>query len=257
MAGIRPSRASVKPNTARVDRDRDVGAGDEPDAAAERVAVDPRDHRLGAGVDRLEHGRARRPRRRRFAPSAEVAARRASTRCRRRRRRRCLRRSARSPASRRRPARRTAAVSSAISAGPSAFRTSGRFRVSVATAPSRVSRTLAHIRNTPKVVSGTGARGAAARPSASTWRVSQRVDHAVVPQPRGRVVGRCPHARSVSTIGASNALALGVVHARRARSRAPAAAWRRPSPRCARSATSTAAAASRRGRTWRSCRRRS
>jgi hypothetical protein len=40
-AGTIPSRTSVKPKTVRVG-DRDVGARDEPAAAAERVAVDAR-----------------------------------------------------------------------------------------------------------------------------------------------------------------------------------------------------------------------
>ena len=69
-----------------VDGDRDVGAGDEPGAAAEGVAVDARDHRLGAGVDasRTSQRRRRRPR------SAPPRGRgwRASTPCRRRPRRR-------------------------------------------------------------------------------------------------------------------------------------------------------------------------
>ena len=50
-AGIRPSRTSRQAKLAPLGRDRDVAAGDEPDAAAERRAVDHADHRLGA-VDR-------------------------------------------------------------------------------------------------------------------------------------------------------------------------------------------------------------
>ena len=54
-AGTIPSFTSENANTARGSCDHDVAARDEPDAAAERVALDDGDDRRGAGVDRLEH----------------------------------------------------------------------------------------------------------------------------------------------------------------------------------------------------------
>ena len=54
-AGMIPSFTSEKPKTASVAAMRDVGARDEPGAAAEHVAVRARDHRRGAAVDRLDH----------------------------------------------------------------------------------------------------------------------------------------------------------------------------------------------------------
>ena len=50
-----PSLTSENAKTASVVRDRDVGAGDEPGAAAEGVALDPRDDGRGAAFDRLQH----------------------------------------------------------------------------------------------------------------------------------------------------------------------------------------------------------
>ena len=104
-----------------------------------------------------------------------------------------------------------------------------------------------YIRKTPNVVSGTGALAAAASPSASTRRVSTRVDDPVVPEARGREVRR-----ALALVGRR-----GSRPGRRpppSRARSPPA--RRPSPRCGRSATSRAGAGRRRGRTSRSCRRR-
>ena len=50
-----PSFTSENANTVRSSRDCDVGAGDEAGAAAERVALDARDDRRRAAVDRLQH----------------------------------------------------------------------------------------------------------------------------------------------------------------------------------------------------------
>ena len=56
-AGTIPSLTSVKPKTASGRRNRDVGAGDEPGAAAQRVAVHAHDHGAGQRVDRLAASR--------------------------------------------------------------------------------------------------------------------------------------------------------------------------------------------------------
>ena len=50
-----PSFTSENAKTAFAVGDRDVGAGDQAGAAAERVALDPRDDGSGTAVDRLEH----------------------------------------------------------------------------------------------------------------------------------------------------------------------------------------------------------
>ena len=54
-----PSFTSEKAKTASRLRDGDVGAGDEPGATAERVALDAGDDGSRAPVDRLEHGAER------------------------------------------------------------------------------------------------------------------------------------------------------------------------------------------------------
>ena len=213
------------------------------------------DHRLG---DRSRSSRTwcgRRPRRRRSARGGGRGWR-ASSRCRRRPRRRCRRRSAPSRASRPWPAPANICVSCAISDGPIAFRTSGRLMVE---GRDRAVCVSAGSRSHPEhPVGGVGGPGAGRGGQAQRQQLARvaGVDDAVVPEPRGRVPGR--------------ALALVVVDdraprtrrarrrsSRRGRSTARARPGGRPSPRCGRSATSRAGGASRRGRTWRSCRRRS
>ena len=104
-----------------------------------------------------------------------------------------------------------------------------------------------HMRKTPNVVSGTGAFAAAARPSASTRRRVARVDDPVVPEARGRVVRR-----ALVLVLRADLVGVGVADRRQHRRRLVAAHH----ARSARSATSRAGAARTRGRTSRSCPRR-
>ena len=120
-----------------------------------------------------------------------------------------------------------------------------------------------YIRKMPYRAARTGALQAAEMARASASRVLQRIEDAVVPQPRGGVVGR-PFALVLLEDGLADlrlvlgaeraAVARQLVALDRAQHRRPPA--RRPSPRCARWATSTGSAGRRRGRTCRSCRRR-
>ena len=103
------------------------------------------------------------------------------------------------------------------------------------------------MRKMPNVVSGIGAFSAARDAEREHAAGVERIDDAVVPEPRGRVVrvALVPRTWPGSRPGR-----------RRRPSSARSRPARRPSPRCARSATSRAGAASRRDRTSRSCRRR-
>ena len=162
-------------------------------------------------------------------------------------------------------------VSSRIACSLKALRTSGRLRTTCSTAPSR--RTvmhsnpiadLRHIRNTPNFARRHRRVPRGREPERQRPARLERIEHAVVPEARGRVVRR-----SLALVLVEDRLADRLLPPRRdsvlalarqlialdgRRARPPPA--RRPSPRCARSATSRAAAARTRARTCRSCRRR-
>ena len=173
VAGNQPEPHLGEAEARVLAREHDVAAAREAGAAAERGAVDPRDHRHGAGVDGREHRGealgvgdvllvrelARGPHPLEVGTGAERGAAAGEHD-------RAQRRVGGQQPRTSRAARRSCRASNAL-------RRSGRSSQTRATPPSRSTSDAAHMRNTPKRGSGIGARAAAARPSASTRRVSR------------------------------------------------------------------------------------
>ena len=187
MAGIRPSRASANANVVPSAATATSAHATRPAPPPIAGAVDPGDHRLGAGVDapRMRPASAIRVRE---VLLSEVAARRASSRGRRRREKAVPAPRGPRRASRRRPqvAERPASAASAPGQGvPALGAVQGeRSRPRPRGRPRR--------RSHPEHPEAWSVdRRARRRVEAEREHLArvERVDHAVVPQPRGGVVG--------------------------------------------------------------------
>ena len=228
--GSGPRRTSVKPKRASARaraRCRSRQARPVPPPSA--TPVHARHDRLRAAVDGGEH------RRQPLGVGhvlglASARARRASSRRRRRRRTLAPRPASTTRAHARRPRRAAsnASCSAAISAASNALRRSGRSSQSQAAAPRALDGQPAHMRKTPKRGSGTGARVGGGQAERERAARVEGVEHAVVPEPRGRVVRR-PLVLVPLDDRRLEGLPLGLVELVAARvAAAPSAASRRP-----------------------------